>query len=213
MSNAPGQQTLIPGISATIRELIVQGRLKAGEVIHQTELAKELGVSPVPLREALRRLESEGLVTFLPYRGTIVSPFSIGEAREIYALGNALAALMIPAALPRMRPSDLETLKEAALRLDDGTGDLDTLRTFYTTLFRPADMPLALEMAQNLVNRTARLFTLSSANRVDLRAVKPTRMDLAEAMGQPDVDHALAVFREFHRIREEGILRLLGDRP
>ena len=54
--NQPGGPTLIPGIAEAICGRILRGELREGEVIHQTELAKELGVSPVPLREALRRL-------------------------------------------------------------------------------------------------------------------------------------------------------------
>ncbi|HJV22920.1 MAG TPA: GntR family transcriptional regulator [Holophagaceae bacterium] len=212
MAHAPSQQTLIPGIANAIREMIVLGKLRPGEVIHQTELAKELGVSPVPLRESLRRLEAEGLVTFLPYRGTIVSPISPTEIREIYTLGLALADIMLPVAMPRLRPADFEALRELALRMDGGTTTLEDHLGFYMTILRPAGMPLALDMLRSVLTRGARIFAQAQANRLDLQAVRPTRLDLVEALATGDLNHAQAVFHDYHRIREQGLLRMVADR-
>ncbi|HJV89469.1 MAG TPA: GntR family transcriptional regulator [Holophagaceae bacterium] len=211
MNRAPLQQTLIPGIANAIREMIVLGKLKPGEVIHQTELAKELGVSPVPLRESLRRLEAEGLVTFLPYRGTIVSTISPTEIREVYAVGLAMLGIMIPEALPRLRPADLDNLRDLAHRLDDGSAGLEDHLGFYTTMVRPAGMPLALEVLRSVLTRGARLFAQAHANRLNLRDVKPTRLDVVEALATGDPERVLLAIGEYHRIREEGLLQMVAD--
>ncbi len=120
MTRLQDHSTLIPGIAAAVRGQIVQGKLGPGDVIHQTELARSLGVSPVPLREALRRLEAEGLVTFLPYRGTIVTPVTIDEIRECYAGMLALYGVMLPKSLPKLNAEDFDYLRELAHKLDIG---------------------------------------------------------------------------------------------
>ncbi len=207
------QSTLIPGIASAVRDQIVLGKLQAGAVIHQTELARELGVSPVPLREALRKLESEGLVTFLPFRGTIVTPVSVSEIREGYAGLLALAGLMLPAALPRLRAEEFTLLRELAAKLDGGQVTLAEGLSFYMTILQPADMPLLLDLVRNILYRSTRIYALAHANRLALQKVHPTRLELVDALASGDAARAVAVFRDYHLIRQEGLLQALAEAP
>ena len=69
-------------VAAVLREAISTGRLKARQPLPQAEIAANLEVSHIPVREALRQLESEGLVTYQPNRGATVSALSTAEIRE-----------------------------------------------------------------------------------------------------------------------------------
>ena len=68
--------------SRAVRELILHGELRAGEPVRQEWLSERLGVSRIPVREALRQLESEGLVTFTPHKGAVVSRLSLEAQHE-----------------------------------------------------------------------------------------------------------------------------------
>lgn len=210
--NQAGNPTLVPGIAEAICDRILRGDLKEGEVIHQTELARELGVSPVPLREALRRLESEGLVTFLQYRGTIVTPITALEIKEGFAAGIALGLIMLPEAVPRLSPADFSLLRSLAERLDGGEADLADLLRFYTLLFEPAGMPWLLSIFRNIILRCIRFFPTTQANRRALQHVKPTRLELVEACRSGDLEAANRAFSDYHRIRCEGLVKAHAQR-
>jgi DNA-binding GntR family transcriptional regulator len=79
-------RTLSDRVFEVVREQILKGRLPNGESIRQDALANELGVSKIPLREALARLEQEGLLINHPNRGYYVQPMSREQADEIFAL-------------------------------------------------------------------------------------------------------------------------------
>jgi DNA-binding GntR family transcriptional regulator len=202
-----GDPTLIPGIAEAICDRILRGQLREGEVIHQTELARELGVSPVPLREALRRLEAEGLVTFLPYRGTIVAHITELEIRECFAAGIALGLIMLPESLPRLLPEDFGKLTALAEKLDGGDATQEDVISFYTTLLQPAGMPWLLDMFRKITTRGIRFYPVTQANRRALQHVKPTRLDLVEACRSGDAERANRAFTDYHRIRCEGLVK------
>ena len=204
--NQSGGPTLIPGIAEAICDRILRGELREGEVIHQTELAKELGVSPVPLREALRRLEAEGLVVFLPYRGTIVAPITANEIREAFAAAIALGLIMLPESLPRLLPQDFEKLTVLAVKLDGGDATQEDVLSFYTTVLQPAGMPWLLDMVRKIIIRGIRFYPVTQANRRALQHVKPTRLDLVEACRSGDAERAKRAFTDYHRIRREGLV-------
>lgn len=205
--NQPSGPTLIPGIAEAICDRILRGQLREGEVIHQTELAKELGVSPVPLREALRRLEAEGLVTFLPYRGTIVAPITAMEVREGFAAAVALGLIMLPEAIPRLKPEDFEALVALAGLLDGGDAGIDDVLQFYTVLLQPAGMPWLLDMVRKIILRCIRFFPVTQANRRELQHVRPTRLELVAACRSGDADAAVRAFTDYHRVRCEGLVK------
>lgn len=80
-------------ILSSIREAIIDGRIKAGERLMEPDVARNLGVSRTPLREAFLQLESEGFVKVTPRRGAVVSELSAKDAEETYVIKNTLEAL------------------------------------------------------------------------------------------------------------------------
>ncbi|MDQ3654560.1 MAG: GntR family transcriptional regulator, partial [Chloroflexota bacterium] len=93
-----------------LRNLILDGTLKPGDRIVESRLARELGISQTPVREALRELEQMGLVVSYPNRGSSVRKVEPQDADEMYTLRAHLEAMAITLALPRLSEDDLDTL-------------------------------------------------------------------------------------------------------
>jgi DNA-binding GntR family transcriptional regulator len=150
-------------IANTLRNAILQGVYQAKEPLRQDRLAEELGVSKIPLREALVQLKAEGLVEFLPKRGAVVSNLSSAEVEEIYLMRIALESVALARAIPRLSQADLiraeSTLKIIDIENDKGRwGELNW--EFHTTLYRAAGMPLLLKSIETLHNNVVRYLVI-----------------------------------------------------
>src|SRR3954465_9938852 len=100
------RQTLTGMTADAIRERILRGPYPEGEPLRQDAIGIELGVSRIPVREALRQLEAEGLVTFNPHRGALVSTLSLKQIRELFELRAEIEGDLIRRAVPHMKPED-----------------------------------------------------------------------------------------------------------
>lgn len=127
----------------SVRELILRGEFAAGARLGEVELAERLGVSRTPVREALARLASEGLVEIVPNRGARVSSWTVAELEEVFDLRAALEPRLTALAVPNATPADLDDLDDLARRMV--RADLDDLvglnRAFHGRLVALADHP------------------------------------------------------------------------
>lgn len=98
----------------TIREAILKGNLKPGTRLKEIALANEMGVSRTPVRDAIRKLELEGLVVIEPNRGACVSEIARQELNDVLELRRGLEELAIQKACERITPAELENLEAAA---------------------------------------------------------------------------------------------------
>ncbi|WP_019415695.1 GntR family transcriptional regulator [Paenisporosarcina sp. TG20] len=98
-------------VTTKLRELILKGEFKMGDRLMQEEWAQKLGVSRMPLREALRQLEVEGLVRIEPRRGAVVTPVSTEDIEEIYQLRAILEGEAVAISLPFLDEEDIEELE------------------------------------------------------------------------------------------------------
>ncbi|GAB7386466.1 GntR family transcriptional regulator [Bacillaceae bacterium] len=115
------RDTLHLKVCSVLRKAILRGDLKPGERLVQAELAEALGVSRMPVREALRKLESEGLVTIEPHRGAIVKSFGIDDIREIYELRAELEKMAVEKSIRHMREEDVAELERLVLEMEQAT--------------------------------------------------------------------------------------------
>lgn len=97
----------------TLRQAILTGELKPGERLMEIHLANKLGVSRTPIREAIRKLELEGLVTMIPRRGAEVAQITEKSMNDVLEVRRAMDALCVELACDRITPEELEQLKEA----------------------------------------------------------------------------------------------------
>jgi len=115
-------------VTTKLRELILKGEFKMGDRLMQEEWASKLGVSRMPLREALRQLEVEGLVRIEPRRGAIVTPVSIEDIEEIYQLRALLEGEAVVKSLPLLDDEDvceLESLYNKMIKLKADESDTE----------------------------------------------------------------------------------------
>jgi DNA-binding GntR family transcriptional regulator len=96
-----------------LRDWIIDGRLRPGELLRDQDIAATVGVSRTPVREALRRLEDEGLVETALNRWTRVGPIDVGKAAEIYAIVEALELFALATAIKRLTAQDVTRMREA----------------------------------------------------------------------------------------------------
>ncbi len=113
----------------TLRQAILTGELKPGERLMEIHLANKLGVSRTPIREAIRKLELEGLVTMIPRRGAEVAQITEKSMNDVLEVRRALDALCVELACERITPEDTERLKLAceAFEAAVGTGDINRI--------------------------------------------------------------------------------------
>jgi DNA-binding GntR family transcriptional regulator len=142
-----------------IREGIRTGVFAPGERLRQDALATQIGVSRIPVRSALMKLESEGLITFEPYRGAVVNTLTPDAAREIYDIRMALEAHALSNAMTAMTPERLERLEELAAELNAVESNEEFLQRreeFYHELYDLKRQPRLVDMIDKLRNEVAR---------------------------------------------------------
>lgn len=136
-------------IVETLRTAIVDGTLAPGAPLRQDALARHFSVSAIPVREALRQLETEGWVKVEMNKGATVAPLSADGAREIYEMRAALESLAIGLAIPVHTPATLrhaQALCKAASAETDPALYVARNQAFHLSLYEPAARPRLLEL-------------------------------------------------------------------
>lgn len=114
-----GQSTVVNDVLEKMRLEILNGTLKKGDRVIQDEWAKKLNVSRMPIREALTRLELEGLVEIIPHKGAIVTPVTKEDIAEIYTLRYELESTVVAKTLPYLTEKDINELGEILEDMED----------------------------------------------------------------------------------------------
>ena len=102
-----------------LKHAIITGEIPAGERIVETDYADRLHISRTPLREALRKLERDGLVEYVLRRGVVVRAFTIADVEEIYTIRNALEMLTLPAIIANATEEDIASMRAQLREMDD----------------------------------------------------------------------------------------------
>ena len=110
----------------TLRQAILTGELKPGERLMEIHLANRLGVSRTPIREAIRKLELEGLVTMIPRRGAEVAQITEKSMKDVLEVRRTLDALSAELACERISPEEEEALKKACQNFEEAVKTKDT---------------------------------------------------------------------------------------
>jgi len=141
-----------------LRESILKGVFQPGEHLRQDRLADAIGVSRIPVRSALLQLESEGLITFHPYRGAVVNKLTPDEMREIYDIRAVLEAHALENAVEAMTPERLAHLEQLAAALnatEDGEQFLAQRNEFYSELYDADRQPRLVALIEKLRDEAA----------------------------------------------------------
>jgi DNA-binding GntR family transcriptional regulator len=155
---ADGSERLLSErISDEIRRAVVAGEMAPGSRVRQEELATRFGASRIPVREALRRLESEGLVTLVPNSGAWIAKVDLAECIEMYKIRELLEPLALSESVPRLTEDDFGKIQELVTAIE-GTTDVETFlrldRDLHLLSYGRAAMPRLADMIERFWNTT-----------------------------------------------------------
>lgn len=192
-------QTTAEAVAAVLRTAIHRGDLRAGEPLRTAPIAAKLGVSRIPVREALQQLSSEGLVTLYPNRGAVVTVLSVQEVEEIYELRQLLEGEALRKHFPRLSEQDLDAaallLDQMELASDSGSwGKLD--RQFQALLHGALPGTRLHDLIRSLrvhVDRYAHLYGLAMTHRTHFES---QHRELLRALRAGTVDQAVRIQRQ-----------------
>lgn len=180
-----GHRTLAAAAAEEMRRRILSGEYAGNRQLRQEALSRELGISRIPLREALVQLESEGLVKIVPHRGAVVVELSVGDIEELFGLRALLEPRLLSASAPNLTAADFaeltDILSEYSVELRDHRvarwGELNT--ALHAVLYRRADLPRTAAIVSSLLRNTERY----------------TRMQLAftDGLARAESEHARIV--------------------
>ncbi len=169
-----------------VRERLVRGELVPGAVIQQGALARELGISTTPLREALRRLMSDGLVELDAHRDARVTRLTAEEARDLVELRRSLDPMAAGLAAGELLP----------LRTDPGPAELATHRRFHVSIYSASHNQLLVQSLDGLwdkADRYRRLALEEGRTDADLDRAHDEHLALVDAIAAGDSETAAAV--------------------
>ncbi|MEU6644032.1 GntR family transcriptional regulator [Saccharomonospora sp. NPDC046836] len=187
-----------------VREKILSGEFLPGSVINQATLARTIGISTTPLREALRRLKAEGLVELDAHRDARVAGLRAEEARDLYEVRRSLDPLAAALAAQRRTKADIAEIREAAQGLaalpsNPEYGQLLHHRGFHAAIYRASHNDLLIETLESLWDKADRYrrLALEVERGPEERARKDKEHEvLLESVIVGDSDTAEAVMRE-----------------
>lgn len=197
--NNLGRERAPEQVTSRLREAITSGALRPGDRLLQAELAEQLGVSRMPVREALRRLEAEGLVELQPYRGALVANLSSVELQEIYEIRATLETLALRLGVPSMDATALEKMEATLHRMDTETDSLVWLALnteFHTHLYKSAGRRLLLEHIESLRNKSDRFLRLFASHRNRIDQAQGEHWTIFRACQERDAQTACRLLQE-----------------
>lgn len=148
--------TIVQEIVERLRERILSNELKEGDTLRQEALAEAFSVSRMPVREALKELEGEGLVIFHPHRGATVSRLERPDVEELFDLRILIECELIERAIPAATEVDWDNCHRAIALMEDAYNRHDVVKwgqvnwDFHMSLYRPANRARSLAIVNNL---------------------------------------------------------------
>lgn len=202
-------------IREQLRRRIIDGTLPPGAKLVERELAAQLGVSRVPIREAVRMLESEGFVQVVPRRGVVVKQLSRTDVEELFDVRESLEVLATRRAAEHAGPADLrrlaQHLKKARQALDNGKLDRfgEANEAFHDEIIALARNSLLAGLLEPLQGRLHWLFRQIE----DPESLWQEHQRLYEAIASGDPDAASARALDHVRVNRDIALHVLFDEP
>lgn len=208
------RQSLADVIVADLRNRILSGELYEGELIRQEVLAEEYDVSRMPIREALKRLDAEGLVIFNNNRGATVTKHSLEEIAEIFDIRALLEVDLLKRAIPQMQEPHFKACEAVLEELEDSyeTGsasDWGLLNArYHNTLYEAAGRELTLNLLDRVSMLANRYVSLYLVNLIKSKGTEEDHRILLELVRQKDVE---AAAQRLHQHIEGTKQRLLAS--
>ncbi|MFE3544730.1 GntR family transcriptional regulator [Nocardia sp. NPDC059177] len=181
-----------------LRDRIIDLRLSPGQRLVERDLATELAISRIPLREALQLLEREGLVVIVPRQGAIVAPFTVADVRDLFDVRESLEVLAARLAAERADAGDLAALRAqlTAARQATARGDEAAIAAanagFHAVIVEVSGNPLLQSLLRPLESRVRWLFHLTKERDPGIQCDEHEDLYAAIAANDPDAAAEIA---------------------
>ncbi|MGW0162566.1 GntR family transcriptional regulator [Mycobacterium sp. NPDC003323] len=214
-------KTAQQAVVEVLRNDITSGRLAPGTPIVQEALAEQLGMSRIPIREALKSLEAEEYVTYEPHSGYRVVKLGLAELTEVFRLRALLEEELIRDAMSTpVAPEIIAEMRLLMAEMDRAVADDDMVavgvanRQFHYLTFEQSDLSRTKRIVNQLWNM-ADPYRPLYADLLDLRKVNCEHVLITEAMAEGDVDRVIALNHQHRSHSIDHLKRVLGadDQP
>jgi DNA-binding GntR family transcriptional regulator len=196
-------------ITSALRKNIYDGILASGAPLKQEELADQFGVSRIPIREALKRLEVEGLVRHKPNKGTVVTTHSISEVIEMLDIRIGLETRALKLAMQNMTSTHLDHC-EAVLKRYDVSSKPSIWSVlnleFHLTLYSVANKPKLIKSIEDLVLGTQRYTRNYISHTLGREQPQREHYEILDALRQGTPDKAIVMLEEHIAHTQRAIL-------
>jgi DNA-binding GntR family transcriptional regulator len=188
---------------------ILRNQLKPGDPLRQEEITERLGVSRTPVREAIQRLQSEGLVTFVPRKGAVVSSIPHKRIEEIYDIRGRLEAFAAGMAVPHVTEKQLAALRKLVLDMEqlDPIADIEKVleknREFHYIIYSASGNETLVEMIEQLwrhIQRLRSFYLLTPNGYRDSTAEHRRILDAIAAKDQTEVEELVRMHCEHSKL-------------
>lgn len=198
MSSLP--RTVKSSLAKSLRDEILLGELIPGQHLRLEEIAGRYEISTTPVREALRELEAEGLVTIFPHRGAVVTELSADELQDIYDIRATLEEMATRLAVPHMNENVLAELLAYIEEMDSHIGELVTLvklnHKFHITLYAASGRRHLCELTSMLRFRTQHYLHAFITYMGGMPQAQIDHRAILAACREKDADRAAALIHE-----------------
>jgi DNA-binding GntR family transcriptional regulator len=159
------RQSLTSAVADRLRDQIIRGEIPEGSQLRQNTIAAQYRVSRIPVREALRQLDAEGLITIVPNRGALVPELLPDDIEELFSIRALLEPAVLKVSIPRLTDADLSKAEavlgrfESDLRKEEHIGNWGRLNwQFHSLLYSGANRPHFMSIIRN-VNHNGERYT------------------------------------------------------
>ena len=202
----------------TLREAILKGKIKPGERLMEIQLAKKLGVSRTPVREAIRMLELEGLVTMVPRKGAAVAAISEKTLRDVLEVRRALEELSVMLACERMTWEQFDELRAANTRFaraaegEDITLISKTDEDFHDIIYQSTGNDKLILLLNQLREQMYR-YRVEHIKMKERRSILiKEHQEIIDALRERNADIAVAVMRKHINNQEIQVTKKLKEK-
>lgn len=192
----PRWRTATEYVEATLKAAILDGRLAAGTPLRQEDIARDLQVSRMPVREALRQLEAQALVDAVPHKGAVVTDISAADAADSFAIRRGVEVEALRLSIPGLGEDDFALAEGliAEMAAEPEAGQLGLLnRRFHMALYAKAGRPRLLQLVDRELAVFDRYLRFFLAARGRERMAQQDHAEMLEAARRRDTATAVAV--------------------
>ncbi len=202
----------------TLRKAILTGELEPGERLMETQLGEKLGVSRTPIREAIRKLELEGLVVMVPRKGAQVAPFTQKDIQDVLEVRAALEALACKLACSRMDDRSFLRLQLIITEYDYAVKEQDIEVMvqkdveFHETIFNATNNEKLSQFFNNMREQVDRYRIAYIKSTVENNNVSKEHTEILEALRNRDEDYAARLASEHIKVQCQTIMDAIKER-